>query len=66
MTAPAIFFPGDKVRATVSSHPVTGVIESFTYDVDALFRGEPGDIAHVRMADGEVVRVPAADLEGDS
>jgi hypothetical protein len=63
---PAIFFVGDKVRATVNGRPVEGVIEDWSRDVDALFRGEPGDIAHVRMADGEVVRVPAADLEGDS
>ena len=58
----SIFFVGDQVRATIDGHSVAGVIEDFTYDIPALFRGEPGDTAHVRT-DAGVVLVPVAELE---
>jgi hypothetical protein len=58
-----IFFTGDAVRATAIGCPVAGVIESFSYDVPALVRGAPGDIAHVRTASGDLIEVSCTNLE---
>jgi hypothetical protein len=59
----SIYFAGDRVRAAVDGQPVTGVIADFTYDVPALHRGEPGDVARVRTGDGRTIAVPCTDLE---
>jgi len=58
----SIFFTGDQVRVTIDGHPVTGVIEDWTYDIRALTLGLPGDTAHVRTDTG-MAAVPAAELQ---
>lgn len=59
----SIFFVADQVRTVRDGQPVTGVIADFTYDVPALYRGEPGDTAHVRTEHGDLIAVPCAELE---
>jgi hypothetical protein len=56
------FFVGEKVRLTVGT-PFAGVIESFTYDLSAIRRGDNDDIARVRLADGSLIDVPVSQLE---
>lgn len=57
----SIFFPGDTVTVTHGGQQATGVIESFAYDLPALYRGEP-DTASVRLPDGALVPVSVAEL----
>ena len=59
----SIFFPGDRVSFTRDGEPVEGVIEDFTYDVPALYRGEPGDTALVRTDAGDLVPVFITGIE---
>jgi hypothetical protein len=65
----SIFFPGDKIRATVNGHPVTGVIEDFEYDVMSVIFGAERTTAVVRVTassgplePGDTLPVPVADL----
>jgi hypothetical protein len=66
-----IFFPGDKITATVNGDQrITGVIKEFDYDVRAIILGVPQEVAVVEVTEadsadviGAWLLVPVAELE---
>ena len=64
-----VFFAGDVVHPVRDGHSFWGVIRDFTYDVAALERGEPGDVANVAVIRpagphkaGDLIAIPVAEL----